>query len=71
MCILNRRGLYFIYNEKALALYDSLKHKVEKSNDRLLTAIRIAIAGNVIDFGVSGNFDIEEEIDRVLKQDFA
>ena len=57
--------------EKALALYDSLKHKVEKSNDRLLTAIRIAIAGNVIDFGVNRNFDIEEEIDMVLKQDFA
>ena len=57
--------------EKALALYDSLKHKVEKSNDRLLTAIRIAIAGNVIDLGVNRNFDIEEEIDMVLKQDFA
>ena len=57
--------------EKALALYDSLKHKVEKSNDRLLTAIRIAIAGNVIDFGVNRNFDIEEEIDMVLKKDFA
>ena len=57
--------------EKALALYDSLKHKVEKSNDRLLTAIRIAIAGNVMDFGVSRNFNIKEGIDKVLKQDFA
>jgi len=57
--------------EKALALYPSLKNKVEKSNDKLLTAIRIAIAGNVIDFGVSRTFNIEEEIDKVLKQDFA
>ncbi len=57
--------------EKALALYDSLKHKVEKSNDRLLTAIRIAIAGNVIDFGVSGKFNIETELDKILNKDFA
>ncbi|NQE44674.1 hypothetical protein C5S31_01460, partial [ANME-1 cluster archaeon GoMg2] len=45
--------------------------KVEKSNDKLLTAIRIAIAGNVIDFGVNRNFNIEEEIAKVLKKDFA
>jgi uncharacterized protein with ATP-grasp and redox domains len=57
--------------EKALALYPALKNKVEKSNDKLLTAIRIAIAGNVIDFGVNRNFNIEEEIDIVLQKDFA
>jgi uncharacterized protein with ATP-grasp and redox domains len=57
--------------EKALALYPALKDKVKKSNDKLLTAIRIAIAGNVIDFGVNRNFNIEKEIDIVLKKDFA
>lgn len=57
--------------EKALTLYPALKKKVEKSNDRLLTAVRIAIAGNVIDFGVNRDFDIEEEIDETLKKDFA
>jgi len=57
--------------EKALTLYPSLKKEVEKSNDRLLTAVRIAIAGNVIDFGVNRAFDIEEEIDETLKKDFA
>jgi tellurite resistance protein len=35
--------------EKALSLYPFLKKKVENSSDRLLTAVRIAIAGNVID----------------------
>lgn len=71
-------GVFDPYNElkrasteKALALYPSLKNKVEKSNDKLLTAIRIAIAGNVIDFGVNRNFNIEEEIDKVHKKDFA
>ena len=44
--------------EKCLSLYPSLKDLVEKSNDKLLTAIRIAIAGNVIDFGANTDFDI-------------
>ncbi len=56
---------------KALALYPALKKKVEASNDKLLTAIRIAIAGNVIDFGANGNFNLEEEIENALKRDFA
>lgn len=55
----------------ALKLLPSLKEKIEKSNDKLLTAIRIAIAGNVIDFGVDRSFDIEQEIDEVMKKDFA
>ena len=57
--------------KKALSLYHSLKSQIEKSNDRLLTAIRIAIAGNVIDFGANYNFDIEDEIDEILIKDFA
>ncbi len=57
--------------KKTLALYPSLKKIVEQSNDKLLAAIRIAIAGNVIDFGPNRGFNIEEEIDEVLKKDFA
>jgi len=56
--------------EKALALYPYLKRIVETSNDKLLTAIRMAITGNVIDFGPNRDFDIEEEIDDVLNKDF-
>ncbi len=57
--------------KKALSLYPSLKSRIEKSNDRLLTAIRIAIAGNVIDFGPNLGFDLEDEIEEVLDKDFA
>ena len=57
--------------KEALTLYPSLKKTVEKSDDTLLTAIRIAIAGNVIDFGVNRVFNIEEAIDEILKKDFA
>ncbi|MBW2567807.1 MAG: DUF89 family protein [Deltaproteobacteria bacterium] len=56
--------------KKALSLYPSLKSHVEKSDDSLLTAIRIAIAGNVIDFGPNRSFDIEKDTDRTLKKDF-
>jgi uncharacterized protein with ATP-grasp and redox domains len=54
---------------EALALYPSLKHRVEASPDRLEAAIRIAIAGNVIDFGPNQAFDLEREIDMTLEND--
>lgn len=57
--------------EAALSLYPALKDVVEKSNDRLLTAIRIAVAGNVIDFGVNLTFDLEKDVEEILKKDFA
>ncbi len=56
---------------KILAMYPSLKTRVQQSEDPLLTAIKMAIAGNVIDFGIDRPFDIEKEIDQVLKMDFA
>lgn len=57
--------------EEALSLYPYMKSLVEKSDDRLLTAIRIAIAGNVIDFGPNRAFDMKEEIETTLSKDFA
>jgi len=56
---------------KALSLYHSVKQEIEQSGDRVLSAIRIAIAGNIIDFGMNRNFDIEREIHEVLEKDFA
>ena len=57
--------------KEALSLYPELKRNIEDSDDRLLTAIRIAIAGNVIDLGVNKNFNIVDDIKQILKQDFA
>ena len=57
--------------ENSLKLYPALKKEVEKSSDRLLTAIRIAIAGNVIDMGPNKSFDIEKELEEILVKDFA
>ena len=55
----------------ALALYPSLKNQVEKSNDRLMTAVRIAVAGNVIDFGANWKFDLKHDVAEILEKEFA
>jgi uncharacterized protein with ATP-grasp and redox domains len=57
--------------DEALELYPDLKEIVKNSDDPLLTAIRIAIAGNVIDLGVNKKFNIVEDLQKILKQDFA
>lgn len=44
-------------NRLALELYPTLQEKVERSPRPLDTAVRLAIAGNVIDFGVNSHFD--------------
>lgn len=57
--------------DEALSLYPELKQMVLNSEDSLLTAIRIAIAGNVIDLGVNKKFNIANDLKTILKQDFA
>lgn len=54
------------YNQIALKLYPSLTNKVKASSDPLWTASRLAIAGNVIDFGIFTSVDIEGAIERAL-----
>ncbi len=54
------------YNQIALKLYPELKKTVDKSVDPLWTAARLAIAGNVIDFGIFTSVDIIGTIDRAL-----
>ena len=48
--------------KKALSLYPALKSRIEKSGDRLMTAIRIAIAGNVIDYGPNMPFVSDQQL---------
>jgi len=54
------------YNRIAKGLYPELKKKIQKSDNPLMTAVRLAIAGNVIDFGIFTSFDIIGTIDRAL-----
>jgi uncharacterized protein with ATP-grasp and redox domains len=54
------------YNQLALGLYPELKKKIEQSDDPLWTAVRLAIAGNVIDFGIFTSVDIIGTINKAL-----
>jgi hypothetical protein len=59
------------YNEFALGLYPELRERVESSPDPFETAVRLSIAGNIIDFGVNSNVEqgmVHETILRSLRE---
>lgn len=56
-------------NLLALRFYKKLKDKVNYSKDKLLTALELAIAGNIIDFGVKNNLDVKEELKKILRRE--
>lgn len=59
------------YNQFALGLYPELRERVESSPDPFETAVRLAIAGNIIDFGVNSNVEqdvVHEAIMRSLTE---
>lgn len=57
-------------NRRAMELYPLLKDKVARSGDRVLAAVELAIAGNVIDYAAKNNLDIEHEIQSILTGSF-
>ncbi len=59
------------YNDIALALYPRLREQVKNSADPVRTASRLAIAGNIIDFGIFTNIDIEKSVDQSLRSEIA
>ena len=59
-------------NARALALLPGLRQRVAAASDPLRVAVRIAIAGNIIDFGAHGaKYDLEQTIEEVLERPFA
>ena len=52
---------------KALELYPELRRRVEAASAPLSLAAKFAVAGNVIDFAVASEFDLNAEIDRVVE----
>jgi uncharacterized protein with ATP-grasp and redox domains len=51
----------------ALSLYGGMKSAIEISEDPLREAVRIAIAGNVVDLGANPDFDLEGAMKEVFK----
>ena len=56
---------------QALAMYPILKELVQGATDPLETAVRLSIAGNIMDHGVMADFDIGSTVERVLAEPFA
>jgi len=56
-------------NSCALRMLGRLRARVNRSKDRLLTALELAIAGNIIDFGVKNNLNVKEELRKILAQE--
>ncbi|WP_156786939.1 damage-control phosphatase ARMT1 family protein [Thermoanaerobacter wiegelii] len=62
------------FNKKLLSLTKKLEYIIESSQDRLLTSIKIAGAGNIIDFGIFDNVEenvMEKIIVPTLKKEFS
>ncbi|MFP4362233.1 MAG: damage-control phosphatase ARMT1 family protein [Spirochaetia bacterium] len=55
----------------ALTAYSGCKDKIKQSDEPLLTAVELAIAGNVIDFGAKNSVDVESEIGKMLRKEEA
>jgi len=54
------------YNRMMLDLYSDFKEMINKSEDSFDVAMRLAIAGNVIDFGPQHQLDVMDTINRVM-----
>ncbi len=58
-------------NDLVLGMYNDLKRKITSSINPFDTALRLAIAGNIIDFAMGKNFDLIATIEKVQNSEFA
>lgn len=58
-------------NDQALRMFPELENIIRQSKDPFDTALRLAIAGNIIDFAANDNFDLQATIDKALNSEFA
>ena len=58
-------------NDQALGMFPDLEKIVRRSADPFNTALRLAIAGNIIDFAANDSFNLQATIDKALTAEFA
>jgi uncharacterized protein with ATP-grasp and redox domains len=58
-------------NDQALNFLPELSKFISQSRDPFGTALRIAVAGNIMDFAVNDNFNLKATISKTLDADFA
>ncbi len=57
-------------NTQALAVLPEFAAIVAKSKDPLATAFRLAIGGNIIDYGAMHSFDVDSAMERCLRAEY-
>lgn len=60
-----------VSNRLMLQLYKHFRTEVLEAMNPFKTALKLSIAGNIMDYGVAQDFDIHKTIDTVLGADFA
>jgi uncharacterized protein with ATP-grasp and redox domains len=58
-------------NREALSLLPRLEKLVAASEDRLSTALHLAVAGNIIDIGIGHAYDLSKDVIAILNTPFA
>ncbi|MCF8056053.1 MAG: ARMT1-like domain-containing protein [Desulfocapsa sp.] len=58
-------------NEQALALLPKIQKELSHSSNPLAVVLRLAIGGNIIDYGAMHSFDVDATMERCLKVPFA
>lgn len=54
---------------QTMKIYPELRKKIDKANDKLLMAVELAIAGNIIDYGTKNSLNVEKELTKILKKE--
>ena len=57
-------------NAFALRMQDQVRERIDNSDDSLYAAVRYAIAGNIIDYGVQHEFDALDVLSKCMEKDF-
>lgn len=60
-----------VSNQLALELCEEWRPRVKQAADPLTLALKLAIAGNIMDYGAHDHFDLEATISRVITTPFA
>ena len=58
-------------SEKAKTFIPFLREQIVQADDPFLTAVKVAVAGNVIDLAAEVSFDLDTEIDKLFHTHFA
>ncbi len=60
-----------MFNDFCLSMVTDLSLKIDNSEDPLYSAVKAAIAGNLIDLGIGHRFDIKSNLDNLFENQFA